>query len=470
MNYLQAAQQILDLVGGKQNIQAFTNCMTRLRIDVIDKSKIDSNAIKKLDGVLGVVTGEQFQIIVGPGHAQRLRDAFAQISGIAPGEEVDAQVRDVAKETRDAIKAKHTTSVHAAFKHVANIFIPLIPGFIGCGLIIAITNILKTFDPAMTANPWFNLFSGMGSIMGGLLAVLVGYNSAREFGGSAVLGAIAGALIYIPQLNGIAATAQSLVVPIIGTTLKVGYGGIIGVLFAALVFAAIEKRVRKVIPAALDLFLVPLITILLGSLITFVVIMPLSALLMEGITYVLIDFALKQGGIIGGYILSATFLPLVMLGIHQGLVPIHAQLIADHGYTVLLPILAQAGAGQVGMAMAVYIKTKDKKLKHIISSALPIGFLGIGEPLIYGVSLPLFYPFITACLGAGFGGALIAFITSNVGDVGANAFGLSGLLMIPIIADNMWIWYLLGLIVSYIGGFVLTYLFGYKEEYAERLK
>jgi PTS system sucrose-specific IIC component len=198
------------------------------------------------------------------------------------------------------------------------------------------------------------------------------------------------------------------------------------------------------------------------------VIMPLSALLMKGITFVLVDFALRRGGVVGGFLLASLFLPLVMLGIHQGLTPVHAQLIEDHGYTELLPILALAGAGQVGMAMAVYFKTKDAKLKSIISSALPIGFLGVGEPLIYGVSLPLFTPFITACAGAGVGGAVLGFAAATGVDVGAKALGVSGLLMLPLI--DKWYWYLGGLIGSYLAGFIFTWFFGYKESLLERLK
>ncbi|MDR2708884.1 MAG: PTS transporter subunit EIIC, partial [Elusimicrobiota bacterium] len=461
--------EILALCGGKENISAFTNCMTRLRLDLIDKTKADVAGIKKLDGILGVVDGRQMQIVVGPGHAQRLREAFEKVSGILGGAPVEeGEIKDVAADMKAKIKAQQKGAAQNLFRHVGNIFLPLIPGFIACGLVIAICNVLKMIDAGIVANPWFNLFAAIGSIMAGIMAVVIGFNSAREFGGSAILGAIAGALIYLPQLNGL--DGQTLTIPLISITLKAGYGGVVGVLASAAAFAKIEGLVRKIVPAWLDLFLVPLITVIAGSIITFALIMPICAVLMDIITFILVDFALKTGGIVGGYILSATFLPLVMLGIHQGLVPIHAQLIAEHGYTVLLPVLACAGAGQVGMAIAVYVKTKDKKLRQIISSSLPIGFLGIGEPLIYGVSLPLFYPFITACLGAGFGGALIAFVTSRIGDVGATTFGLSGILMAAIIANKMWIWYLLGLVAAYIGGFVLTFLFGYKDEYLERLR
>ncbi|MDR2938786.1 MAG: PTS transporter subunit EIIC [Clostridiales bacterium] len=474
MDYKKLATEIIRLIGGQGNIKSYTNCMTRLRVSVKDKSKIDAGSIKALKGVIGIMDGEAFQIIVGPGHAQRLKDAVEEITGIKSDATVEDDFNSVADATKAKIKASQTHMFQRALKHVGNVFIPIIPGFVGCGLIMAITNVWKLADPAITGNQWFAAFAAIGGLVGGLLHIIIGYNSSKEFGGSPILGAIAGAFIYSPALNGIAATADApaklLTIPLFGVGVRSALGGVLGVILAAFVFAWIEKRVRKFVPAALDLFLVPFITIIIGSIITLFIIMPISAIIMQGITFVLVDLALRQWGAFGGFLLSALFLPLVMLGLHQGLTPIHTELINTVGYTVLLPILACAGAGQVGMAIAVYLKTKNPKLKGLISNALPIGILGIGEPLIYGVSLPLFYPFITACLGAGFGGALIGFATSVIGDVGATAVGPSGVVLIPLIANGMWLWYLMGLVAAYAGGFVLTYFFGFKESMLERLK
>lgn len=121
------------------------------------------------------------------------------------------------------------------------------------------------------------------------------------------------------------------------------------------------------------------------------------------------------------------------------------------------------------MAIAIYVKTKSDRLKNIIRAALPIGILGVGEPLIYGVSLPLFYPLITACLGGGFGGAFVAYGIQTTGGFGAGALGLSGVLMTAVITNGGWLWYVGGLVISYIMGFILTYLFGFKESMVDRL-
>lgn len=507
MDYSKLSEEILPLVGGSENIASYTNCMTRLRVNLNDPSQADVAALKRLPGVMGVVAGPQLQVVVGPGHAQRLRDAFAEIAD-APaeaavddpedevadmaaaaggrtaaarrGEPVDASadLRTLQQQNTQKVKSKHTSRVHGLFRHIANIFVPIIPGFIACGLVVAIGNIWKLIDPSVSGNPWFLVFAALGTIVVASLNLIVGLNTAKEFGGTPVLGLIAGAISYLPALAGIAATtspdgtvltpAQPLVLPLFGE-LRPALGGIIGVMVTAWLFTVIEKWVRKRVPAWADLFVVPVVTLLIGAVICIFVIMPVSGLLMQGINWLLIDFALERGGVVGGYLLSSLFLPLVMLGIHQGLTPIHAQLITDHGFTELLPVLAMAGAGEVGMAIAIFIKTKSTRLKNIIRAALPIGVLGVGEPLIYGVSLPLFYPLITACLGGGFGGAFIAYGIQVTDGFGAGALGLSGVLMTAVITNGAWLWYVGGLVISYIMGFVLTWFFGFKEHMVERL-
>ncbi|MBP9477153.1 MAG: PTS transporter subunit EIIC [Sebaldella sp.] len=466
MNYKDSAEKILLNLGGKNNVQSFTNCMTRLRVELKDSSLVNVKEIKDIKGVLGVVEGEQAQIIVGPGHAQRLREAFGQISGISDNSEFNGEninFESIADETKEKVKSKQKSPLQRGLKHVGNIFIPLIPGFVGTGLILAIANVWKIIDPSIVGNSWYSLFAAAGMLLLASLNVLVGHNASKEFGGTPVLGAIAGGLIMAPALAGLPEQPLTLFNGFI--KLSPNLGGVIGVIFAAFMFSYIEKKLRKIIPASLDLFFIPFLTILIGGIITIIIIMPIAALIMKFITWLLVDIMLNSWGAIGGYILAASFLPLVMLGIHQGLTPIHIQLIQTQGYTVLLPILAMAGGGQVGAALAILVKTKNKKLKETIKSALPIGFLGIGEPLIYGVSLPLFYPFITACLGAGFGGMVLA----AVNNVGALAFGPSGILLVTLIANGKWMWYLIALLTSYLGGFILTYLFGYNEKMLERL-
>ena len=465
MDYKNLSKEILGDLGGTGNINSFTNCMTRLRINVKNPDLVNAGKIKELKGVLGVVPGEQTQIIVGVGHAQRLREPFSEVTGMSGNSEINENLDNLEAKTKEKVKAKQKTSFQKGLKHIGNIFIPLIPGFVGTGLVLAITRVWGFLDKGIVTNPWFMLLVAMGGLLLGSLNVLVGYNAGKEFGGTPVLGAIAGAMIVMPALAGQPDNPLTLFNGFI--KLSPNLGGVLGVIFAAFVFAFIEKKLRKVVPASLDLFIIPVLTILIGGAVTIAIVMPVAAVIMKGITFILLDVMLNKGGIIGGYVMAASFLPLVMLGLHQGLTPVHVQLIQDYGYTVLFPILGMAGAGQVGSAIAVLMKTKDKRLKELISSALPAGFLGIGEPLIYGVSLPLFYPFITACLGAGFGGAVLA----AGKNIGSTVIGPSGLMLLTVANDKRAVvWILAALTASYLGGFILTYLFGYNEKMLERLE
>lgn len=211
---------------------------------------------------------------------------------------------------------------------------------------------------------------------------------------------------------------------------------------------------------ALDLFLTPLLVLIISGFLALFVLQPLGGIISDGIASGA-KLALAHGGSLVGLILSAAFLPLVMTGLHQGLIPIHMELIASTGVTVLLPILAMAGAGQVGATLAVWCKTKNQKLIHIIKSGIVVGFLGIGEPLIYGVTLPLFRPFIAACIGGSLGGAFVATFK-----LGATGIGISGLPLTLLISNGMLL-YLVGILISYVGGFVATWLIGFDDSVIE---
>ena len=246
-----------------------------------------------------------------------------------------------------------------------------------------------------------------------------------------MLGGVMAAILSHPNL------AQ---INLFGDPLVPGRGGIIAVLLVVFFSSWLEKKLHRIVPDMFDLFVTPFLVV---------------GYLSEAIGYAATE-SIGTGGAVTGFILGGTFLPMVMVGIHQGLTPIHAELLSRYGVTILLPILAMAGGGQVGAAIAVYAKTKNKALRKTIASALPVGLMGVGEPLIYGVTLPLGKPFIGACIGGAFGGAVQAAYM-----VGAATIGISGL---PLAAstDNIPM-YLLGLVTAYAAGFIATWLLGFDD-------
>lgn len=461
------AAAILPLVGGPDNVTSIAHCMTRLRIALRDRSLVQDEALKALPAVLGVVEDDTYQIVLGPGAVARVTPQFealveegrsaAPAPAAAPHPVTADALAAQGAALKEARKARNATPFKLMLRRVANIFVPLIPALIGCGIIAGLGGLLTNLGwlpavvPALTA-----IASGFMS----LIAVFVGHNTAKEFGGTPVLGGAVAAIIVFPGVAKITA---------FGTELRPGQGGVLGALAAALLAVYVEKRCRRLVPEALDVLVTPTLTVLISGLVTLFGLMFLAGEASAAIgTFA--DRLLSTGGAFAGLVLGGLFLPLVMLGLHQALIPIHTTLIEQSGHTVLLPILAMAGAGQVGAAIAVHCRLpRNGSLRATIKSALPAGFLGVGEPLIYGVSLPLGRPFVTACVGGAAGGAFVGLFNQLGIAFGSTAIGPSGWALFPLLDGSSSLGvtvaiYAGGLLTGYLVGFAATYFFGFTRQ------
>ncbi|MDN3296249.1 PTS transporter subunit EIIC [Streptomyces ficellus] len=442
------AAALLPLVGGAANVTSVAHCMTRLRVGLRDRALVRDDELRALPAVLGIVEDDEtYQIVLGPGTVARVTPEFEALLVQTRGEAIKA-----AQKTRNATPAK------LFLRRLANIFVPLIPALIGCGIIAGLSGLLLNLHwlPALTP-----ALTAIASGFMALIAVFVGINTAKEFGGTPVLGGAVAAIIVYAGVAKVEAFGQQL---------SPGQGGVLGALAAAALAAHIEKWCRRRIPEALDVLVTPTLTVLLAGLVTVYGLMfvagEVSAAIGKGA-----DWLLAGGGAVAGFVLGGLFLPLVMLGLHQALIPIHTTLIEQQGFTVLLPILAMAGAGQVGAAAAVYVRLRrHTAIRRTIRSALPAGLLGVGEPLIYGVSLPLGRPFVTACVGGAFGGGFIGLFHMLGDTVGSTAIGPSGWALFPLLHGERGLSlttvavYAGGLLVGYAAGFAATYLFGINKE------
>ncbi|MDG0824310.1 PTS transporter subunit EIIC [Staphylococcus equorum] len=459
------AEHIIDAVGGLDNMDNVINCMTRVRIKVIDENKVDYDKLKATQGVMGVVKDERVQVVVGPGTVNKVADHISQLSGVRLGETIphnstnykaDAEAK--AQENKTAIQSKQKRGAfNKLLKTIANIFIPLIPAFIGAGLIGGIAAVLSNLLAAgQISGDWVTqlvtVFNVIKDGMLAYLAIFTGINAAKEFGATPGLGGVIGGTTLLTGL-----TDENAITNIFtGEPLQPGQGGIIGVIFAVWLLSIVEKRLHKIVPNAVDIIVTPTITLFIIGLLTIFIFMPLAGFVSDGLVSV-INATISIGGVFSGFIIGAFFLPLVMLGLHHIFTPIHIEMINQTGATYLLPIAAMAGAGQVGAALALLVRCrKNTTLRNTLKGALPVGFLGIGEPLIYGVTLPLGKPFFTACIGGGIGGAVVG----GIGHIGATAIGPSGISLLPLISDHMYLGYIAGLLAAYAGGFVFTYFLG----------
>lgn len=455
MDSCSIAKEIIEKLGSKENIVVINNCMTRIRVSVKNNEKVDFIGIDKIYGVIKVIKNDTIQIVVGPGKSKKIADEMKNIC-----DEIASNNKDWMK-TKENIKSKQS-KISSILRRLSNIFIPLIPAIIGAGLLNGIAGYFQNLYTAKNIQDipmWITFFQTLGSGLFGYFVIFVGINSANEFGATPALGGIIGAITLSKNINifskslglyNIDMPLNSILIP--------GKGGVIGVILSVAILSWIEKRLKKLIPDFLDTILTPTIALLLVGTLTIFVIMPFAGIVSDIIISIFSFFIMSKGpiAIIGGFILAASFLPLLVVGLHHGLIPFYMIQLTQYGSISLFPILCMAGGGQIGAAAAIYVKSKNnQKLKDIIRAAMPVAILGIGEPMLYGVILPLGKPFITASLAGGIGGAFIA--ASKVQTI---AFGPSGITAIPLVVPSKIIYYVIGLLLSYIAGFIITLLVG----------
>ena len=470
MTIQELTNSILKEVGGKSNVLTATNCMTRLRINVKNPSAINEAALKKIEGVLGIVHDrpEYIEVVVGPGKCRKCSDYCKELGIPAAADAAGMSTDNSWQANKAAMKAgQKENKIKTLLKTFGDIFVPLIPGVIAAGLCSGIGTLLGQLFPG-SENPAIVLISNFLTMINTAFLTYItawaGYRAAEKFGGTPVLGGMIGMITTLANINTISAVvglyndAQPL-----DAILRAGRGGVLAVVIGVWVMCKIERAIRAKMPESLDIVFTPLLTLIITLIPYVFIVMPVTGLISTALVKLVSLVAMSESVIVrgvGGYLGALLFLPMVAMGMHHGLVALYTVQLETFGCVYLYPALAMAGAGQVGAAIAIYLKckkVKNHRLQHVISGALPAGILGVGEPLIYGVTLPMGKPFITAGLGAGFGGAFV-----NLMQVASTTWGPSGLLGCfvmtagPSGAVMSVVYFLIGLVISYIMGFIIT--------------
>ena len=472
-------RQSLENLGGRSNVISATNCMTRLRIEVKDDAKINEEAIKKIEGVLGVVHDRPgyIEIVVGPGKCRKCADICRSMGIPTAGE---ASTKNDWQANKAAVKAGQKQSkIKSMLKTFGDIFVPLLPGVIAAGLCSGLATLMTQVMPNYAESSFwsivYNLLALINAAFLSYLTAWAGYRAAEKFGATPILGGMLGMITglgnidTISQILGLYDEVQPL-----DSILRAGRGGVLAAVIGVWCMSYVEKFIRKYMPESLDIMFTPLLTLIVCSVPYILVVMPITGYISTGLCWIVQQVCMSESLImrlIAGYISTALFLPMVAMGMHHGLVALYSVQLETMGYVTLYPALAMAGAGQVGAAIAIYLKAKkvgNTRMKEVITGALPAGVLGVGEPLIYGVTLPMGRPFITAGLGAGFGGAFVMAM-----QVAATTWGPSGLLAIFVMtagpdgATMSVACYVVGLLISYIMGFIVTNAMIKPEEVAD---
>ncbi len=453
----QIVEQLLPLLGGKENVISGTHCATRLRLVLKDDSKAKKEKIENVDQVKGAfLSSGQFQIIFGTGTVNKVYKVFAQEAGLDSGENQ--------ADHKEAIKQKMNPVARFA-RTLSNIFVPIIPAIVASGLLMGLLGMMRTFEWVAPDSSWIVLLDMFSSAAFIILPILIGVSAAKEFGANPYLGAVIGGIMTHPALLNAWAqgTAQPDYLNFLGFDIAmIGYQGtVIPVLLAVYFMSKVEKSLRKIVPHALDLIVTPFVTVILTGFFALIILGPLGNLVGDGITTVL-NFVYDYGGFLAGLLFGGLYSLIVITGVHHSFHAIEAGLISTIGVNYLLPIWSMANVAQGGAGLAVFFKSRRAKTKEIALPSALSAFLGITEPIIFGVNLRYRRPFIGALIGGALGGAYVVFT-----NVVANAYGLTGIPMIAIVSPlgsaNL-INYLIGFVIAVVGAFVATWILGFKED------
>lgn len=454
MDYRKTAQEILDKVGGGKNIVSAAHCATRLRLVIADNSKADKAAIENVEGVKGVFEASgQLQIILGTGTVNKVFDEFISIAGITASSKAEA---------KEAAAQKQNVFMRA-IKLLGDIFVPIIPAIVASGFLMGIMNSLDfminngfiNMDTSSSIYVFANLFSNTAYTF---LQILIAFSAAKAFGANPYLGAVIGMIMINPALqnaydvatNGVQQT-QSVFFGLYDIDM-VGYQGhVIPVVIAVWLLSVIEKKLHKIVPEVLDLFVTPLVSVFVTGYLTLAIIGPVFVwaenAVLDGIQWLL---TLPLG--IGSLIMGALYAPTVVTGVHQMYTAIDIGQIAQYGVTYWLPLASAANVAQGAAALAVALKSKDKKVKSLALPSSLSAFMGITEPAIFGVNLRFFKPFIAGCIGGGCG-ALYASIVH----LGAKGTGVTGIFGILLCLEQP-VQYLIEMIIAVGVAFVISFL------------
>lgn len=470
MNFPQIAQQVIDKLGGKDNISAAAHCATRLRMVVKDETLIDKEGIENIEGVKGQFSvAGQYQIIFGSGTVNKVHAELTKILGIG-----DMTTSEVASTGAD--KQGFLQSV---VKGLADIFVPIIPAIVAGGLLMGIHSMLTAKGFFAEGLNVVDMYPGIADLVDLMntfanapfvfLPVLLGFSATRKFGGNPFLGAALGMLLVHPALadgwNYALTLANGKIQywNVLGLEIeKVGYQGtVIPTLVSAWVLATLEKGFRKVVPSFLDNLITPLFSLFIAGFLAFTIIGPLGreagSLISAGLTWLYDSL-----GFVGGAIFGTFYAPIVITGMHQTFIAVETQLLAEvanTGGTFIFPIAAMSNISQGAACLGAAFVMKDAKVRGM---AVPSGIsalLGITEPAMFGVNLRYRYPFIAAMIAAGTSSAFIALF-----NVKAIALGAAGLPGIPSIKPESLAMYSVGMAISASIAFVVTVILGKRTQ------
>ena len=451
MNNTEIAKSVIEAIGGKDNVSSVAHCATRLRIMVKDKEKIDTNRVENIEKVQGAFfNAGQFQIIFGTGTVNRIYDEVVSLGlPTSTTSEMKAEA------------AKQGNWFQRAVRTFGDVFVPIIPAIVATGLFMGLRGLLEAFGVVLPSD--FLIYSKILTDTAFIaLPALVVWSTFKVFGGNQTIGIVLGLMLIsgsLPNAWEVAQGGEIVPIKFFGLVDVVGLqGSVLPAFIIGVVGANFEKWVRKYVPEVLDLLVTPFITLFVMSILGLFVLGPIfhqveKVILSLTTTVLYLPFGL------GGLIIGGTHQLIVVSGVHHIFNLLEINLLSATGQNAFNAIITAAMTAQGAAAVAIGVKTKSPKLKALTFPAALSAFLGITEPVIFGVNLRFRKPFVLSLLAGALGGALSALLglagTSN------------GITIIPgsmlYVGNGQLPQYLFMVAVSFALGFTFTYLFGYDD-------
>ena len=454
LDYAKCAKEIYDNLGGRDNLVSAAHCATRLRLVTVDNSKVDVKVLENIDGVKGVFESNgQLQLIIGTGTVNKVYDEFLKVSGMEAATKDDVKAAAAAKQPL----------IKRIVKSLGDVFVPILPAIVAAGLMMGLVEALGKFFPAFAGSDiysWMDLVSNTAIVY---LPVLVAISAARVFGGNIFLaGTIGMLLMHMNLLSAWTAASDPSQIQywhiLCFNIRQVNYQGhIIPIIIAIWFMCKLEQKLHKIVPEMIDLFVTPLVTVIVTAFLTMSIIGPIFIVVENNILSIVKALLSLPLGI-GSFLCGAIYPLCVVCGIHHMFNVLEAGMIAETGRNIWLPVSCSANFAMCMACVAVFVKAKNVKTKSL---ALPAGLsasLGITEPAIFGINLRYVKPLVCGMIGAAFGAA-----AGTLMGVYGSAYGVTG---IPgfLITTNCTLQYTIMLAIAGAIAFALTFIVWKEEE------
>jgi len=448
-NYEQLAKEVVNNIGGVENINSLFHCVTRLRFKLKDTSKADKESIKNIKGVLTVVEGNgQFQVVIG----NEVADVFDTVLKMYPQIKSEAKGNDVEEKPSGNILTR-------AFNTMASIFNPIIVALAGAGMIKAVLVILTTYGFMDKVGTTYKILSAAGNSVFYFLPLFLAFSSAKTFKVNPFISvAIIGALME-PNFTGLMKANGDMAyfagIPVV----LMGYSGtVIPAILTIWAYSYLEKFLKKFIPKSIEIFALSMAALFIMVPLAAIVIGPIGVTLGNALGYA-VNTISSTSGLLAGLIVGAGWTYLVMIGIHWGIVPIMVNNFSAYGYDVIKPMTAAATFASAGVALGVFLRSKNKETKGLAASAIVPALLGgVTEPIVYGLSIKYKRPLIAQTIAGGIAGAFIgAFHTKAI------VYAFPALTTLPAFFGDTFTIYLIGIAMSFTISAALTYFLGFDE-------